>query len=91
MAVKRLHVRVSGRVQGVFFRVCTQEEAQKLCLSGWVRNMPDGSVEAEIQGDELELDRMVAWFQQGSPMSVVNDVVVTPKDVTAINSRFDVT
>jgi acylphosphatase len=91
MAIKRIHVRVSGRVQGVFFRACTREEAQNLGLCGWVRNMPDGSVEAEMQGDELALERMVAWLQRGSPLSLVHDVVVTPRDVTERAHGFDIT
>jgi len=91
MAIKRIHVRVSGRVQGVFFRACTQEEAQNLCLSGWVRNLPDGSVEAEIQGDELDLQRMIAWLHQGSPHSVVTDVTVTQKETIETSHGFDIT
>jgi len=91
MAIKRIHVRVTGRVQGVFFRACTQEEARNLGLSGWVRNMPEGSVEAEIQGDESELKHMIAWLHKGSPHSVVTDVEVIQKDIVETNHGFDIT
>ena len=90
MAVKRVHVQVSGRVQGVFFRACTQDAAQRLCLTGWVRNMLSGSVEAEIQGDELEVDRMVAWLHQGSPQSVVSEVLVTLIEPAGQEGGFEV-
>ncbi|MCK5226908.1 MAG: acylphosphatase, partial [Desulfobulbaceae bacterium] len=50
MEKKRYHVVVEGRVQGVFFRACTQEEALRLNLTGWVRNRPEGTVEALIEG-----------------------------------------
>ncbi len=90
MAIKLVHVRVCGRVQGVFFRASTQDEAQKLCLSGWVRNMPDGSVETEIQGDELEVDRMVSWLHRGPQHSVVSEVVVTQKEPTEQYSGFKI-
>ena len=63
-----LHAHVEGRVQGVFFRDCTRKEAQRLGLTGWVRNMPDGSVEALLQGDEDTLHKMKLWLKKGSPL-----------------------
>lgn len=78
MSLKRVHVLVEGLVQGVFFRACTRDEAKRLGLSGWVRNKPDGSVEAEIEGDEKDVDLMLAWFHKGSPHSRVLKVTGTP-------------
>lgn len=91
MGIKRVHVLVSGRVQGVFFRACTQNEARNLCLCGWVRNRPEGTVEAEIQGESHDVDRMILWLHQGSPHSVVKEVIVTPREPNDRDSSFQVT
>ena len=76
MTIKRIHAVIEGRVQGVFFRARTAEEAGKLALSGWVRNRPDGSVESEIEGEETELALMMKWLHNGPPMSTVNNVTI---------------
>ncbi len=65
------HVIISGRVQGVFFRACTQEEAQKNQVFGWVRNCANGDVEAIFQGAEQNVLSMLEWCQKGSPSSEV--------------------
>lgn len=78
MAIIRIHALVEGRVQGVFFRAFTVEEANRLCLSGWVRNLANGSVETEFQGEETEVGRMVNWLHQGSPLSQVSRVRTNP-------------
>jgi len=64
---KRIHITVSGRVQGVFFRASTRETAGKLGLLGWVRNLPDGRVEAVFEGEEGPLLSMLEWCRQGPP------------------------
>ncbi len=69
--IKRIHAIVHGQVQGVFFRETTRQEAQKLGLSGWVRNLADGTVETEFQGEEETVKRMLEWLPQGSAMSQV--------------------
>ncbi|HKK52991.1 MAG TPA: acylphosphatase [Myxococcota bacterium] len=61
------HIRVSGRVQGVFFRAETQRKARALGLTGFVRNEPDGSVRIEAEGEAEALDRLEAWVQEGGP------------------------
>ncbi|MFH1217701.1 MAG: acylphosphatase [Pseudomonadota bacterium] len=76
MAIKTIRAKVSGRVQGVFFRAFTQEEAERLNLLGWVRNLPDRSVEALISGEAEQVDRMIAWLHKGSPGAEVRGVVV---------------
>jgi acylphosphatase len=58
-------VLVDGRVQGVGFRWRTQQEAQALGVGGWVRNLPDGSVEAHVQGEPPAVEALVAWLRQG--------------------------
>ena len=68
MAPKRLVIVVSGRVQGVWFRASTREEAIRLGLRGWVRNLPDGRrVEAVLEGEERALLQMLEWCQAGPP------------------------
>ncbi len=70
------HVYIEGKVQGVYFRDSTREQALKLGITGWVRNLPDGRVEAVFQGEEDKLKKMLEWCWQGSPMSRVDDVYV---------------
>ena len=61
----RLHVFIAGRVQGVGFRFATHREAETLGLNGWVRNLPDGRVEAEFEGPREALGRMLEWCGHG--------------------------
>jgi acylphosphatase len=65
MAKARLHAVVHGRVQGVFFRANTQETAEKLSLTGWVRNAHDGSVELVAEGEKKDLKELLAWCKEG--------------------------
>lgn len=60
-----------GRVQGVFFRGATQEQAQRLGLAGWVRNLPDGSVEAVLEGPQGAVEALLAFLAQGPPAARV--------------------
>src|SRR3989442_6067561 len=71
---KRVHVLVSGQVQGVFFRVETAGRARELGLGGFVRNAPDGRVEAVFEGDPADVDAMVAWCRSGPPLAHVDEV-----------------
>jgi acylphosphatase len=70
------HVHVTGRVQGVFFRAWTAEQARTLGVAGWVRNCPDGSVEAHIAGEESAVLQLVEHLRQGPPSAVVSKVDV---------------
>ncbi|MBY0369240.1 acylphosphatase [bacterium] len=74
MEYRTLHVLVSGQVQGVGYRAATQRTAASLGLTGWVRNLPDGRVEACVQGPSEALQEILAWFEDGSPRSQVTDV-----------------
>ena len=76
MAAKRARVRVSGAVQGVGYRVDTLRRAQSLGVAGWVRNLPDGAVEAVFEGNEDGVDSMVDWSRNGPAGAVVSDVDV---------------
>ncbi len=65
----RAHVFVSGKVQGVFYRDGTRQEAQRRGVGGWVRNLRDGRVEAVFEGPGEAVDAMVAWCRVGPPLS----------------------
>lgn len=67
----RVHVRVFGRVQGVYFRASTQRVARELGLFGWVRNRRDGSVELVAEGPPAALDRLCAWASVGPSIALV--------------------
>lgn len=76
MAVVCKHCVVSGRVQGVYYRASTEKEAIKLGLSGWVRNLDNGDVEATLQGEEELVSKMLEWMHKGPIMAKVEKVVV---------------
>ena len=73
---KRIRLLISGRVQGVCFRAYTRDEARRLGLRGWVRNLPDGRVEAMAQGDPAKLRIFEAWCRQGPSHARVREVEV---------------
>ena len=70
------HVYVSGIVQGVFFRSNTRRQALIRGLNGWVRNLPDGRVEAVFEGEEEAVKNMVEWCRGGPPYAAVDDMEV---------------
>lgn len=74
--MKRLDAIVRGRVQGVFFRQHTVEQARALGLTGWVANRANGTVQVVAEGDEAKLRRLLEWLHVGSPMSYVDGVDV---------------
>lgn len=74
--MKRVRVVVTGVVQDVWFRVTTKEMADGRGLSGWVTNLPDGSVEAVFEGPSDDVDAAVAWCWQGPEAARVDDVAV---------------
>lgn len=77
MADTRAHVYVSGRVQGVSFRYYTVREAERRGVSGWVRNLFDGRVEAVFEGEDSAVEHMVNWCRGGSPAASVSDLEVS--------------
>jgi acylphosphatase len=74
MSEARARVVVRGRVQGVFFRVETRDRARSLGISGWVRNAPDGSVEAVFEGDRERIESMLTWCRRGPSLARVDEV-----------------
>ena len=74
--MKRAKVVVHGSVQGVFFRAETRDRARSLRLAGWVRNAPDGTVEAVLEGDDEQVESMVEWCRRGPGGARVEEVEV---------------
>jgi acylphosphatase len=70
----RVHLVASGRVQGVFYRQSTVDAARRLGLRGWVRNLPDGRVEAEAEGERAAVEALVEWCRRGPPGARVLDL-----------------
>jgi acylphosphatase len=88
--IKCERFRVSGRVQGVGFRAAAWNEARRLGLAGWIRNLPDGRVEALAQGEAAALDAYCEWWRHGPPAAHVAGVERTTEPVTTFPSDFDI-
>lgn len=78
----RAHVWVTGRVQGVFFRQETARAARYGGVAGWVRNLPDGRVEAVFEGSQAAVESMVKWMGEGPPLAYVEQVETDWEDIT---------
>ena len=78
--MKNISIRVTGRVQGVWFRKYTADKANELGLYGFVKNLPDGSVYIEVSGPSRVVDELETWCWTGSPLSSVQKVEVTECD-----------
>ena len=89
MAIIGRRIRVSGSVQGVFYRVWTQGQARELDVSGWVRNCPDGTVEAHLSGDEEHVARMIERMRQGPSNARVDELTVEEEE-PCDRGRFEV-
>ena len=87
----RAHAIITGRVQGVFFRVETKHAADGFGVTGWVRNKMDGSVEAVIEGEETHESHVCAWCREGPPRARVSNVDVTWQEYTGAFEIFGVT
>jgi acylphosphatase len=87
--VSAVDVVVHGRVQGVSFRAYAEQQASRLGVRGWVRNEPDGSVAAHLEGDPAAVDAMVAWCREGPRLARVERVEVHPSPTTG-HRGFDV-
>jgi acylphosphatase len=72
----RAQVLISGRVQGVFYRAHTRDQARARGLKGWVRNLPDGQVAAVFEGKRSAIEDMLAWCRQGPPYAAVDEILV---------------
>jgi len=86
----RAHVLISGEVQGVMFRQETKRRALNLNVKGWVRNRDDGAVEAVFEGEEQDVELLIAFCRRGPPRAIVTDVKVETENYTGEFDRFSV-
>jgi len=80
--MKRIHIVVSGVVQGVAFRAWTVRTARAQGVTGWVRNLPDGRVEAVLEGEERAVDAVAAWCRSGPPAATVTGTAIREEAAT---------
>ena len=80
-----MHAFIEGRVQGVGFRYFTQQKAEMLGITGWVRNCWDGRVELSAEGSREDIDRFYGYLEQGPPSSIVKKINV---DYSAASGKF---
>ena len=86
----RAHIIIEGRVQGVFFRAHTQDEARKRGVTGWVKNRVDGSVEAVFEGEKGDVQALITWCHTGPPHARVTQVHFTWERYTGEFPDFSV-
>ena len=87
----RAHTIISGRVQGVFFRVETKHAADGFGVFGWVKNRRDGTVEAIFEGDQDRVEAVIEWCKEGSGHAQVSDLKIDWQDYAGEFSGFDIT
>ena len=90
MSLARVHIFVGGRVQGVFFRQNMRNVARGLSLTGWVRNLYDGRVEAVAEGEKEKIERLLLWCHRGPPHAQVSDVEVIFEDYTGEYGTYEI-
>ena len=88
--MKAFQINISGRVQGVCFRASARDEAKRIGVSGWVRNLSDGSVELFMQGPEEKVNRLLSWCYQGPAGASVTDVDYVEKPVDPSINTFTI-
>jgi acylphosphatase len=86
----RAHVFVRGTVQGVYFRQNTKQVATRHNVAGWVRNLPDGRVEAVFEGNEMDVNEVIEWCHVGPPKAKVDDVSVKFEKYAGEFASFEV-
>ena len=86
----RAHIFISGLVQGVFFRENTRQEAEKLGIKGWVRNLSDGRVEAVFEGEKDRVGEMIEWAKVGPSSAKVENIDFNWEDFQGEFSEFNV-
>lgn len=87
----RVHAFINGRVQGVFFRMETMHAADRMGVTGWVRNKRDGTVEAIFEGDRSKVEAVLNWCREGPPHARVTDVKTDWEQYSGEFERFEVT
>ena len=80
-----IHLLIKGEVQGVFYRATAKKIADKLRVTGWIKNREDDDVEAMVTGSQQQLDEFTVWCRRGPEKAKVEDVLVTPENETSFN------
>ncbi len=88
--MKRVHLFISGRVQGVGFRYNTKKKARNLGVTGWVKNLPDGRVEVVAEGEDNELEDLIDFCNEGPMLASVKEVEVSEEDFKDEFSEFSI-
>lgn len=91
MSKVRAHLIVTGRVQGVYYRAETRDQATALGLTGWVKNRPDRSVEVVVEGGREDVEKLIDWCRQGPPVAEVTGVSVLWENYTGEFTKFKIT
>lgn len=86
----RAHIVVSGRVHGVFFRAKTQEKAQQVGVTGWVKNLSEDRVEAVFEGEKPQVEQLVKWAKKGPPGAIVNDLDLSWEEYQGEFTNFEI-
>lgn len=89
MKTTQAHLIISGRVQGVFYRASTRDKAVRLGVSGWVKNIPGGGVEAVFCGEKNKVEQMIKWCRKGPAHAKVDNVEVTWEEPEGLE-RFEI-
>lgn len=84
--MKRVKVKIHGLVQGVFYRANTRDKAKQIGVTGWVKNMPDNTVEAVFEGEADKVDEMIEWCKTGPPSAEVEKIEILENEQVEINS-----
>lgn len=90
MKEKRVHLFISGRVQGVFFRDNARKKAEALKLKGWVKNLEDGRVEIEIEGYEENVEAMIKWAEKGPLLARVDNLEIKREEYKGEFNSFEI-
>ncbi len=88
--MQRVHCLITGRVQGVFYRANTQQQAELSGVKGWVKNLPDGRVEAVMEASRPLLEKLLDWCRQGPEMGYVDHVEVQWLEATGEFEDFSI-
>lgn len=86
----RYHIFISGRVQGVFFRDSTRKKAKELAVNGWVRNLPDGRVEAVFEGEKEKVNKLIEWAERGPIIAKVDNIEIVEEKYQDDFKNFEI-
>lgn len=86
MQMETIHMIISGKVQGVFYRASAKKKADELNICGWIKNTPEGNVEALVTGDHEQIEKFIQWCKSGPDRAVVKDVNIQKQEFKEFDS-----